>query len=281
MDRIVLVEKPAGMTSFDVVSRCRRIFHEKKIGHTGTLDPNASGLMIVLLGKYTKLVPYAVKDHKVYHAHFSFGKKTDTEDVWGTVTDEKEVSLHSQKELDDTCKRFTGEIMQIPPMYSALKVNGKKLYELARKGKEVEREPREVEVFFLAVTQSGDNDFIMDASVSSGTYIRTLITDFGSALGEYACMTSLERRSIEGLSLNDAVKLEELDENTSGISPLSVIDPKYPVVVTDREKDILNGKKIALDCDEDVVILVNENKELLAAYEKREDGYYHSLRGLF
>jgi len=276
-----LVEKPAGMTSFDVVSKCRRIFHEKKIGHTGTLDPNAGGLMIVLLGKYTKLVPYAVKDHKVYHAHFSFGKKTDTEDVWGTVTDEKAVSAHTQAELDEACARFTGKILQIPPMYSALKVNGKKLYELARKGKEIEREPREVEVFSLSVYENGDNDFIMDASVSSGTYIRTLITDFANALGEYACMTSLERRSIEGLSLNDAVKLEDLNENTPGISPLSVIDPKYPVVVTDREKDIRNGKKIRIDSDGDVVILVNEKNELLAAYEKREDGYYHSLRGLF
>ena len=191
MDSVILLNKPTGMTSFDAVAKCRRILHEKKTGHTGTLDPNASGLMIVLTGKYTKLLPYCKKDRKVYHAEFSLGKKSDTGDIWGTVLDEKEPRMHTKDELEEAAASLTGNILQVPPMYSAIRKDGKRLYEYARKGIEIEREARPATVFSLDVHTENGIDFTMDATVSSGTYVRTLITDFAEKLGEYPETLSL------------------------------------------------------------------------------------------
>ncbi len=281
MDGVILLNKPAGITSFDAVRNCRRIFHEKKIGHTGTLDPNASGLMIVLLGKYTKLLPYCVKDHKVYHAGFAFGVKTDTEDIWGEAVDRKEPSVHTQEELDQAAKALTGDIMQVPPMYSALKKDGHKLYELARKGIEIEREARPVTIFSLRVAQTGENDFTMDAEVSSGTYVRTLINDFAESLGEYGTMTSLVRTGIEGLTLEDAATFEDLEKGEGLIDPMKVIDPEWQIreMTEIEEKLILNGRRLKLRNAADRIIAVREGR-ILAAYEKKEDGQYHCARGL-
>lgn len=281
MDAVILLNKPAGITSFDAVRRCRQIFHEKKTGHTGTLDPNASGLMIVLLGKYTKLLPYCVKDHKVYHAGFAFGIQTDTEDTWGTETARKEPSEHTQEELDKAAEKLTGDIMQVPPMYSAIKKNGQKLYELARKGIEIEREARPVTVFSMKVEQVGDNEYTMDAAVSSGTYVRTLITDFSASLGEYGRMTSLVRSGIEGLTLEDAATFEDLEQGIGFIDPLKVIDPEWQIrEMTEKEEELIgNGRKLKLNNAADRIIAVREGR-ILAAYEKREDGVYHCVRGL-
>ena len=151
MDAVILLNKPAGMTSFDAVAKCRRIFHERKIGHTGTLDPEASGLMIILLGKYTKLLPYCVKNHKAYQATLKLGEMTDTEDIWGTIINTKTPSIHTEAEIDNAVQSLTGDILQVPPMYSALKKDGKKLYEYARQGIEIEREARPVHISSLEV----------------------------------------------------------------------------------------------------------------------------------
>ncbi len=280
MDAVILVNKPSGMTSFDVVRKCRRICNEKKIGHTGTLDPEASGLMIVLLGRYTKMLPFCVKDHKAYHATFSLGKKTETEDIWGAVVDESDFREHDDEELQKTAEAFTGTIEQIPPMYSAVKYNGRKLYEYARKGIEVERQPRQAVVSSLSCHNLGNNVYSMDAVVSSGTYIRTLITDFCAAMGEYGVMTSLVRSGIEGVKLEDASTLEQLEEAITPIDPLKVISPEFEIVEYQDETRIRNGRHIQLSGHRDQVILVHEG-EILAAYEKREDGIYHCLRGLF
>lgn len=280
MDAVILLNKPAGITSFDAVRQCRRIFHEKKVGHTGTLDPEASGLMIILMGRYTKLLPFCVKDHKKYHAAFSFGFSTDTQDIWGTKTSEKEPVFHSDEELKETAEKMTGRQQQIPPMYAAIKKDGRKLYEYARKGIEVEREPREIEVSSLEVCRTGDNTFTMDAVVSSGTYIRTLISDYAENLGELAVMTSLVRSGIEHLSLADAADLSELESGKGLLSPLQVIDPVYEVIEAADDRKVRNGMKIRLSEKKDQVMFVHEG-ELLAAYEKRDDGLYHCLRGLF
>ena len=281
MDGVILLNKPAGMTSFDAVRRCRQIFHEKKTGHTGTLDPNASGLMIVLLGRYTKLLPFCVKDHKVYHAGFSFGMKTDTEDIWGSETERKVPHEHSAEELDEACRKFTGDLMQVPPMYSAVKKDGRKLYELARQGIEIEREARPVTIFSLKCCCTGENTYTMDASVSSGTYIRTLITDFAESLGEFGCMTSLVRCGIEGLSLQDAADFEDLENGRGFIDPLKVIDPAWQIrEMTEKEEELIrNGRKLKLDHASDKIIAVRSGR-ILAAYEKKEDGVYHCTRGL-
>ena len=278
MDAVLLVNKPDGMTSFDVVARCRHIFHEKKSGHTGTLDPNARGLMIVLLGKYTKLTNFAVKDHKHYHAMFELGRKYDTGDIWGTVIDEKTPGEHTVEELQMYADRLTGTISQMPPMYSAIKVNGKKLYEYARKGKEVERTARTVTVDRFAISR-GDL-FEADCIVSSGTYIRTLIEDLGELAGEYAAMSFLERTGIEHLKLEDANTLEQLETSPVFLNPLAVIDPSWTIMDAPDPNDIYNGRTIDLETDQSRVIL-KDGETLLAAYEKRNDGHYHCLRGLF
>ena len=280
MDAVILLNKPAGMTSFDAVAKCRRIFHERKIGHTGTLDPEASGLMIILLGKYTKLLPYCVKNHKAYQATLKLGEMTDTEDIWGTIINTKTPSIHTEAEIDNAVQSLTGDILQVPPMYSALKKDGKKLYEYARQGIEIEREARPVHISTLKVEKINDTNYRMNAVVSSGTYIRTLITDFGKQLDELAIMSSLIRTKIEHLSLKDACTFEDLESGVSFLSPIQVIDPTYKIVETDRVVDIKNGKHIKLDIRDPQVIFTS-NGELLAAYALQEDGLYHCLRGLF
>ena len=280
MDAVILLNKPAGMTSFDAVAKCRKIFHERKIGHTGTLDPEASGLMIILLGKYTKLLPYCVKNHKAYQATLKLGEMTDTEDIWGTIINTKTPSIHTEAEIDNAVQSLTGDILQVPPMYSALKKNGKKLYEYARQGIEIEREARPVHISTLEVEKIDETNYRMNAVVSSGTYIRTLITDFGKQLDELAIMSSLVRTKIEHLSLKDACTFEDLESGVSFLSPIQVIDPTYKIVETDRVVDIKNGKRIKLDIRDPQVIFTS-NGELLAAYALQEDGLYHCLRGLF
>ena len=280
MDAVILLNKPAGMTSFDAVAKCRRIFHERKIGHTGTLDPEASGLMIILLGKYTKLLPYCVKNHKAYQATLKLGEMTDTEDIWGTIINTKTPSIHTEAEIDNAVQSLTGDILQVPPMYSALKKDGKKLYEYARQGIEIEREARPVHISTLEVEKIDETNYRMNAVVSSGTYIRTLITDFGKQLDELAIMSSLIRTKIEHLSLKDACTFEDLESGVSFLSPIQVIDPTYKIVETDRVVDIKNGKRIKLDILDPQVIFTS-NGELLAAYALQEDGLYHCLRGLF
>ena len=280
MDAVILLNKPAGMTSFDAVAKCRKIFHERKIGHTGTLDPEASGLMIILLGKYTKLLPYCVKNHKAYQATLKLGEMTDTEDIWGTVINTKTPSIHTDVEIANAVQSLTGDILQVPPMYSALKKDGKKLYEYARQGIEIEREARSVHISTLKVEKINDTNYRMNAVVSSGTYIRTLITDFGKQLDELAIMSSLVRTKIEHLSLKDACTFEDLESGVSFLSPIQVIDPTYKIVETDRVVDIKNGKRIKLDIRDPQVIFTS-NGELLAAYALQEDGLYHCLRGLF
>ena len=280
MDAVILLNKPAGMTSFDAVAKCRRIFHERKIGHTGTLDPEASGLMIILLGKYTKLLPYCVKNHKAYQATLKLGEMTDTEDIWGTIINTKTPSIHTEVEIDNAVQSLTGDILQVPPMYSALKKDGKKLYEYARQGIEVEREARPVHISSLKVEKIDELNYRMDAVVSSGTYIRTLIADFGKQLNELAIMSSLVRTKIEHLSLEDACSFEDLESGKAFLSPIQVIDPTYKIVETDRVTDIKNGKRIKLDITDSQVIFTS-NGELLAAYALQEDGLYHCLRGLF
>ncbi len=281
MDAVILLNKPKGMTSFSAVRECRHIFHEKKTGHTGTLDPNASGLLIVLMGKYTKLVPFCVANHKQYHAQFQLGLQTDTEDIWGEVLEEKTPRKHEQAELDQVCQKFIGDIKQVPPMYSAIKVNGQKLYDLARKGVVIEREKRDCHISSLTVRHIEADIYEMDAVVSSGTYIRTLISDYAKALGEIGTMTALERVGIENLKLEQAATFEMLQNGEGLIEPDLVISPEWKRVdVPELEADIKNGKSIALPCEEDQVLLL-ANGKMLAAYERKEDGRFHCKRGLF
>lgn len=211
MTGIICINKPKDITSFGVVSKVRGITREKKAGHTGTLDPMATGVLPVLLGGATRFLNYLPESDKGYRASFILGKTTDTLDITGTVTGEYQVSV-SRKDVEKALDDFRGEIEQLPPMYSAVSVDGKRLYQLARQGIEVERQPRKVEIKKLDLLSSNDNEYIIDVVCSKGTYIRSLIDDIGRKLGCGAVMTSLVRTMAMGFTLDDCVSLEELQE---------------------------------------------------------------------
>ena len=207
---VLAVNKPSGMTSHDVVNIIRKIYGTKKVGHTGTLDPMASGVLVILIGRAVTATEYISSSHKRYKATLRLGLTTDTEDVTGAVLTESK-DIPSSDKVKEVCKDFVGEIMQVPPMYSALKVNGQKLVDLARKGITVEREARKITVASLSC-ESTDNtaDYILDVACSGGTYIRTLCADIGAKLGCGGVMATLERTEACGFSIDKSFDIEEL-----------------------------------------------------------------------
>ena len=212
MQGFILLSKPAGITSFAAVAKIKRICGEKRVGHTGTLDPMATGVLPVLLGRATALSSIMLDGNKRYTATVKLGITTDTDDITGKVLTESKVNI-SAVELQDALKHFTGKITQTPPMYSALKKDGVRLYDLARQGKTVEIPSREVEVFSinLLTELNEENCFIIDVAVSKGTYIRSLARDIGEYLGCGATLTALERTDTCGFSIEDCVSLDDLD----------------------------------------------------------------------
>lgn len=209
MTGIICVNKPQGITSFGVCAKLRGITGEKKCGHTGTLDPMAQGVLPVMLGGATRFLDYLPESDKGYKATFILGKTTDTLDITGKVTAEYEVNV-GRAEVEKALSAFRGKISQLPPMYSAVSVKGERLYELARKGIEVERAPREVEIKRLELVEEKDGEYVIDVLCTKGTYIRTLIDDLGRMLGCGAVMTALVRTSAMGFTLDDCVTLDEL-----------------------------------------------------------------------
>lgn len=209
MTGIICVNKPQDITSFGVVAKVRGITREKKCGHTGTLDPMATGVLPIMLGGATRFLNYLPDSDKGYRAGFILGKTTDTLDITGTVLTENAVTA-SEEAVKAALSLFTGKIQQLPPMYSAKSVDGKRLYELARQGIEVERKPCEVEIKRLSYAGCTDGEYVIDVLCSKGTYIRSLIDDIGKHLGCGAVMTSLQRTQAMGFTLEDCVSLEEL-----------------------------------------------------------------------
>lgn len=212
-DGIVNVLKPPGMTSHDVVSRIRRIYGVKKAGHSGTLDPDAAGVLPVFIGNATRLLEYAATDIKHYRAEGIFGICTDTGDDSGNVLDTKPVPDITATELEEVLQRFRGKILQVPPMYSALKVNGKKLYEYARQGIEIDRSARAIEIFRLELIRFYPPYFCLNITCSKGTYVRTLLEDIASSAGTCACMTFLLRTKAGDFCIEESHTLEEIAAN--------------------------------------------------------------------
>lgn len=210
MTGVLILDKPADFTSFDAVAVCRRLCHERKIGHTGTLDPMATGVLPLLLGKATRAASLLEDTDKEYEAGFRLGVSTDTEDSTGKVLETSDTPV-SRELLESLLSRFRGEIMQVPPMYSAVSKDGKRLYELARKGIEVERDARPVTIFKLELTEYHEEtrEGKLTVSCSKGTYIRTLIADLAKAAGSLGVMTALRRTKACGFTLADAITLDE------------------------------------------------------------------------
>ena len=214
MDGILVIRKEKGYTSHDVVAKLRGILHMKKIGHTGTLDPAAEGVLPVALGRGTRLVELLTEKEKTYEAVLRLGVSTDTQDMTGTILSEKPVTV-TEEEVRETVASFVGEQMQVPPMYSAIKHGGKKLYQLAREGKTVELEPRSVKIHSLEILGRNGNDVTLDIICSKGTYIRSLCNDIGEKLGCFAHMAALRRTASGNFTENEAVKLSELNEENA------------------------------------------------------------------
>lgn len=228
---VLVVHKHQGVTSHDIVNRVRRLYGTRRVGHTGTLDPLATGVLVVLVGRAAKAAEYLVSDTKRYRATLRLGLTTDSEDITGNVLTQSD-SIPTAKRVIAACRDFVGDIMQIPPMYSALKVGGKKLVDLARQGMTVERAARPVTVYELTCTPTDvATDFILDVKCSSGTYIRTLCADIGAALGCGGVMATLERCETGGFSLDVSHTLDEievLDEN----GRLALLSPIEDLFVT-------------------------------------------------
>lgn len=212
---VLLIDKHAGATSHDIVNKVRRVYNTRRVGHTGTLDPMATGLLVVLVGRAAKAAEYLVADTKKYVATLRLGLTTDTEDTTGQVLTASDI-IPSCEQVITACDAFRGKIMQTPPMYSALKIGGRKLVDIARSGGEVARQPREIEIFSLTVTPTeSPTDYTLEVVCSSGTYIRTLCADIGAALGCGGVMASLRREMVADYNLSDAVTIEQLQQLTT------------------------------------------------------------------
>lgn len=253
---IIIIDKPQGWTSMDVCAKLRGMFHEKRVGHAGTLDPIATGALPVFIGRATRAVEFASDSDKEYIAGLKLGVVTNTQDTTGEILEERE-AFATRSSLEAALSQFVGDIEQIPPMYSAIKINGKKLYELARKGREVERKPRPVTIHALELLDWPDagEDFSLRVVCSKGTYVRTLCHDIGQALGCGGCMSSLRRVKAAGFTLADSVTLETVQEAVNrgeGESLLLPVDayfaglPVLALKTAGAEKKIRNGAALAV-----------------------------------
>lgn len=248
---IIVIDKPQDWTSMDVCAKLRGVFHEKRIGHAGTLDPMATGVLPVFVGRATRAVEFASEGDKEYLAGLRLGTVTDTQDTSGRVLEEHPVQV-TKEALEEALAPFRGEIQQLPPMYSAIKINGKKLYELARKGREVERKPRTITIHALEVEgQESPTDFLIRVRCSKGTYVRTLCHDIGQALGCGGTMYSLRRTMAAGFPLEDALPLEQVLQADDPASLLLGVDACFagrPMLVLkpQAEKKVRNGMTLVL-----------------------------------
>ena len=248
MEGIIVVNKPKGITSFDVIRKLKKILKTKKIGHTGTLDPLATGVMLMCVGKVTKLASDLEAKDKVYIADFDIGYATDTYDIEGKKIAENIIEV-SKENLEQSIKKFIGNIKQVPPMYSAIKIDGNKLYHLARKGIEVERPERDVTIEYINLLDFKDNKAKIETKVSKGCYIRSLIFDIGQDLGTYATMTALQRKQVGDYSLEDSYSLEQIEE--------MVLNNDFKFLKTIEE--IFSYDKYSLQTEKELTLYKNGN----------------------
>ena len=284
MNGIVIVDKPQGWTSQDVTARLRRVYATRRIGHGGTLDPMATGVLPVFVGRATRGVEFFEHAEKTYETVLLLGRITDTQDVTGTVLAEKTVRL-SPADIENVLPRFRGDILQVPPMYSALKVNGKKLYELARKGQEVERQPRPITVFELTNLGFDGTRLRLRVRCSKGTYIRTLCQDIGEALGCGGCMEALRRVRAGEYGIEDAVPLEKLLESETPEQYLRSLDTMFahcPAVTLtpNQEKRCRNGNPFSSPLPQGTYRAYSQSGEFLML-AKVEDGVMTTVKSFF
>ncbi len=287
-DGILIIDKPQGWTSMDVCAKLRGMFSEKRVGHAGTLDPMATGVLPVFLGRATRAVEFAERGRKEYLATLRLGQVTDTQDVTGTILEQHPVSV-GREALEQILPRFTGEIQQIPPMYSALKVNGKKLYQLARQGKTVERKPRTITIYALSITeQLSETDYALQVQCSKGTYIRTLCHDIGAALGCGGTMAALRRTEAAGFALSQAVTLEQVQtaadtgELEKMLLPVDTYFSCYPAVTIQGRAEHLCRNGNAFSCaGENGLFRVYSTRGDFLMLGERKDNVMSTVKSFF
>lgn len=284
MNGIVIVDKPQGWTSQDVVSKLRGVLQTRRIGHGGTLDPMATGVLPVFVGRGTRGVEFFEHAEKTYETVLQLGLATDTEDITGTVLEEKAVSV-TEAEFLEILNQFRGKIQQVPPMYSALKVNGQKLCDLARKGREVDRQPREIEIFLLDCLEFTGTTARLRVRCSKGTYIRTLCKDIGQALGCGGCMAELRRVQAGEYTIEEAVPLAELIETADPESYLRPVDSmfrNYPAVTLSAKQELRcrNGNSFSIAMEAGTYRAYGQNGEFLML-AKVEDGVMSTIKSFW
>jgi tRNA pseudouridine55 synthase len=284
MNGIININKSTGMTSFDVVRKVRFLTKEKKVGHTGTLDPEASGVLPVCMGKATKIIDYIMENQKSYRVTFRLGIITDTYDLEGTIIKTSPVEHIKEEEVKEVISKFIGEIEQVPPMYSALKVNGKRLYELARQGKEIERQARKIFIYDIANIDIKLPFVSMDVTCSKGTYIRSLCFDIGEQLKVGAVMTALCRTANGAFTLENGVTLEVLEKSNISDYIISIEEAlKFydSITVNDKfAKLLINGVRVSdnsmlkekLDFDR-LYRVYSKEKALIGLGKMNRDGF--------
>lgn len=288
MNGIISIDKPQGWTSQDVTARLRRVFNTRRIGHGGTLDPMATGVLPVFVGRATRGVEFFEHAEKTYEAVVRLGVTTDTEDITGTVLTEQEASV-TREEFETVLPRFRGEILQVPPMYSAIKVNGQKLYDLARKGREVERQPRPITIHRLELAEFSGNEARITVECSKGTYIRTLCKDIGEALGCGGCMAALRRTRAGEYTIADSVPLEKLLADSEAGLPvehyLKKVDSMFlshpaMTLTESQEKRVRNGSAFPTDRPLGRWRVYSRDGEFLALCEVK-DGMMVTVKSFF
>ncbi len=265
MNGLLIINKPKGYTSHDIVNIIRKKLNIKKVGHTGTLDPNATGVLPILIGTATKISKYLVEHEKTYIATIALGKKTDTGDSEGRIIQEDNSfeSINKNK-IENVIKSFIGKQNQIPPIYSAIKIKGKKLYEYAREGKEVDVQPREIEIYDIKLKRYKNNEITFKIECSKGTYIRTLCEDIAKKLGTIGYMKELQRTKVNTFSIENAVSLEELDNiniEEKIISIEKIFLDKMKIDLNDRKLELfLNGVQLTHELEDGLYRIYNNNK---------------------
>ena len=284
MNGIVIVDKPQGWTSQDVVSKLRGVFKTRRIGHGGTLDPMATGVLPVFVGRATRGVEFFEHADKTYEALLRLGMTTDTEDTTGTVLEEKPVNV-SEEQFLAVLEQFRGEIEQIPPMYSALKVNGQKLYDLARQGREVERKSRKITIFRLECLSFDGTSAKLLVHCSKGTYIRTLCKDIGAALGCGGCMAALRRVQAGEYTIESAVQMEELVNSENPEQYLAEVDSLFAqyqkvILTANQEKRCRNGNSFSITLSDGTYRAYSQSGEFLML-AKVENGIMFTVKSFF
>jgi len=280
MNGLLKVDKEAGYTSTDIDNLIKKAFHTKKVGHLGTLDPFATGLLILGVGEGTKMLPYLPDGEKTYVASLLFGKRTDSDDITGNLLEERKPPLFLESELKDCLTSFLGEQTQIPSPFSAKHIHGKKAYQLAREGKEVVLSPQRIFISSLRFLSYQDDVLSFEAKVSKGTYIRTLGKDIASRLGTIGTLLTLRRTAIGPIGVEGAKKVGEIKEED--FLPLLSLSKQIPQVEVSGKEAFLvkNGCPLRLEREEDYLFLV-EKGILLAVYQKEKEHIYICKKGFF